>query len=103
MTLLANDGALPHTGASPITSVELTPQIVRVASPNGKFAPQDLSPLLQCMSPLLALSGRAGQRALRQLSGEKRTRHFDRAAAASDPSRHFATTICCVHNNLIRM
>ena len=38
----------------------------------------------------MALSCRAGYRQPRQLSGVKRTPHFDRAAAANDPKRTFA-------------
>jgi hypothetical protein len=34
-----------------------------------------------------ANDGRAGRRLSRQLSGVKRTSHFDRAAAANDPKR----------------
>ena len=39
------------------------------------------------MSPLLAQTGRAGQRQPRQLSGGKRTSRFDSSAAANDPKQ----------------
>jgi len=40
----------------------------------------------------MALSGRAGRRQPRQLSGAKRTLQFDRSAAANDPKRTFIVT-----------
>jgi hypothetical protein len=43
---------------------------------------------------LLAQSGREGQRQPRQLSGVKRTSHFDHAAAANDPQQ---TLDCTPH------
>ncbi len=48
----------------------------------------------------MAQSGRAGRRLPRQLSGVKRTRHFDRAAAANDPKRTFATVNYCIAKGL---
>ena len=58
----------------------------------AEFCPYRISPnLLQCMSPLMALSCRAGRQLSRQLSWVKRTRKLGPLAAAFDPRRTFVS------------
>jgi hypothetical protein len=51
--------------------------------------------MLQCMSLLLAHSGRAGGPQPRQLLGVKRTPTVRTVASAFDPKRTFPASICC--------
>jgi hypothetical protein len=57
--------------------------------------------LLQCLSPLLAHSCRAGWQLSRRLSGVKRTRLTLRRAAANDPKRTFGTLCSNTHKGCV--